>query len=167
MWAPSMPIPSAAAASSTVWVSASAAVGVCEPAACDQWPKLRKPMRLRCATQTLWAMKTLRLLCWARAPETLPRTACLMRERPREPIAIRAASCSSAASTMRLQIGAPSLPAALGAGADLTRRGGAFLGDLEGAFAGRVDQQVERLRLDRDAGGAEEGDPLELLGDDQ
>src|SRR3954466_15556844 len=42
-----MPISSAATASSTPWRSASPAVGVCEPAAFDQWPKLRKPMRLR------------------------------------------------------------------------------------------------------------------------
>ena len=51
--APSIPISSAATASSTVWRSASAAVGVCEPGAFDQWPKLRKPMRLRCAESSL------------------------------------------------------------------------------------------------------------------
>src|SRR5579875_1636605 len=49
-YAPSMPICSAASASSIVWLSASAAVRVREPGAFCQWPKLRNPIRLRILT---------------------------------------------------------------------------------------------------------------------
>ncbi len=51
--APSIPISSAATASSTDCLSASPPVCVCEPWPRDQWPKLRKPMRLRCGASSL------------------------------------------------------------------------------------------------------------------
>src|ERR1700677_640369 len=44
-YAPSIPSASAATASSIVWFSASAAVGVREPGTGAQWPNERKPIR--------------------------------------------------------------------------------------------------------------------------
>ena len=190
--APSIPISSAATASSTDCLSASAAVCVCEPwrarpvAEAEEADALA--MRRRCdvvahrdrrrrrslagaraasGAQLLWTMKTLRLLCWATAPETLPSSTCLMPERPREPSAIRAASCSSAASTICAQTGPPSAIAVLGSRPRPRARSAPFVGHPGGASARRVDEHFHRLRLDRDAGGAGEGNPVELLGDDQ
>ena len=119
------------------------------------------------SAQLLWTISTLRWLCWATAPETLPSTTCLTPERPREPIAIRAASWASAASTIALQTGPPSCDRGGRLEAESAGPLGAFVGGVAGTFLRRVGEDFHRLRLDRHAGGAEERDLLDLLGDDQ
>src|SRR5882757_3444402 len=182
--APSMPISSAATDSSTAWRSASPAVVVSEPGAFDQWPKLRKPMRLRCGESSVTA-KSLQATVVGRrgsgAVDDEDAAVAVVGDRAGDAAEQRVFDPGEAARAERdhrrvvlvggLHDRTPDRPAFGDRGGRLEAKPagplGSFLGGRLGAFLGRVGEQLHRLRLDRHPGGAEERHSFESLGDDQ